>query len=395
MARCSTPGRGSALRAPAWPSTTPRDIEGVVGSGARPSRPAPQPRPLLASARRPWSCGPRWIRTADLGWRHAAAATSRWPRSTRPWATWPATRTRSAPGPARAAPAGAHLVALPETVPHRLPGRGSRLAQLLRRRLYRRRSTSWPLDLARRRPGRPTGRRGLPRRRPRARHRAGRARPRARARPARTAARTAPKGMPQAAPPSCTGEVLARYAKYVICPVYGEVFDEFGNLRAGDELTVLSGSGCRRSPWPSVRTLAGRRAWCKKALAGRRAAPGDQRLCCTSRTRTRPLAPHCAPAGEADDHAGLRQSCRGPGRAGLDGDRLVVDVREGAGPRPATPGEDLLVVDLDLKSSTVDPVNPPPGVSTWSSPPTSLRRTPAADTAAAPRSSPSPRSTPR
>jgi NAD+ synthase (glutamine-hydrolysing) len=170
-----------------------------------------------------------------------------------------------------------------------------------------------------------------------------------------------PKGMPQdCAAVLHQGRVAARYAKHHL-PNYG-VFDEFRIFVPGHELTVVRVRGVDvaiavcEDLWQDGGPVA------KTALAGAElllvinASPyernkDDTRLALTTRR-----------ADEARCTLAYVNLVGGQDELVFDGDSVVVNVRGDVLARGPQFREDLLVVDLDLKASTVDPVNPPESV---------------------------------
>ncbi|MFP5335784.1 MAG: NAD+ synthase [Actinomycetes bacterium] len=156
------------------------------------------------------------------------------------------------------------------------------------------------------------------------------------------------------------GKVVARYAKHHL-PNYG-VFDEFRIFTPGHELTVVRVKGVDvaiaicEDIWQDGGPVAMTRDAGAELLLVINGSPyerdkDDVRL---DLVRRHAAEARCALAyvnmvGGQDDLV-------------FDGDSLVVDAAGTVVARGPQFVEDLLVVDLDLRSSTVDPVTPPPGV---------------------------------
>ena len=169
-----------------------------------------------------------------------------------------------------------------------------------------------------------------------------------------------PKGMPQ----NCAavlhgGQVVARYAKHHL-PNYG-VFDEFRIFVPGHDLTVVRVRGVDiaiaicEDLWQDGGPVAKTREAGAELLLVINSSPyernkDDTRLALTARR-----------ANEAGCSLAYVNLVGGQDELVFDGDSLVVDVRGEVLARGPQFREDLLVVDLDLKTSTVDPVDPPPG----------------------------------
>jgi NAD+ synthase (glutamine-hydrolysing) len=170
-----------------------------------------------------------------------------------------------------------------------------------------------------------------------------------------------PKGMPQdCAAVLYGGQVVARYAKHHL-PNYG-VFDEFRIFVPGHELMVVRVRGVDvaiavcEDLWQDGGPVAKTRRAGAELLLVVNASPyernkDDTRLALTSRR-----------AREAGCTLAYVNLVGGQDELVFDGDSLVVDVRGEVLARGPQFEEDLLVVDLELKTSTVDPVDPPRGV---------------------------------
>jgi NAD+ synthase (glutamine-hydrolysing) len=170
-----------------------------------------------------------------------------------------------------------------------------------------------------------------------------------------------PKGMPQ----NCIavlygGQVAARYAKHHL-PNYG-VFDEFRIFVPGHDLTVIRVRGVDvalaicEDLWQDGGPVAKTRAAGAELLLVVNGSPyernkDDTRLNLTARR-----------AGEAGCTLAYVNMVGGQDELVFDGDSLIVNVRGDVLARAPQFREDLLIADLDLKSSTVDPVAPPAGV---------------------------------
>jgi NAD+ synthase (glutamine-hydrolysing) len=170
-----------------------------------------------------------------------------------------------------------------------------------------------------------------------------------------------PKGMPQ----NCAavlhrGQVVARYAKHHL-PNYG-VFDEFRIFVPGHDLTVVRVRGIDiaiaicEDLWQDGGPVAKTRQAGAELLLVINSSPyernkDDTRLALTARR-----------ASEAGCTLAYGNLVGGQDELVFDGDSLVVNVRGEVLARGPQFREDLLVVDLDLKTSTVDPLDPPEGV---------------------------------
>jgi NAD+ synthase (glutamine-hydrolysing) len=170
-----------------------------------------------------------------------------------------------------------------------------------------------------------------------------------------------PKGLPQdCAAVLYEGRVAARYAKHHL-PNYG-VFDEFRVFVPGHDLTVVRVRGVDvaiavcEDLWQDGGPVA------KTALAGAElllvvnASPYER-----NKDDTR-LALAARRAAEARCTLAYVNLVGGQDELVFDGDSIVVDVRGEVLARGRQFQEELLVLDLDLKTSTVDPLDPPDGV---------------------------------
>jgi NAD+ synthase (glutamine-hydrolysing) len=172
-------------------------------------------------------------------------------------------------------------------------------------------------------------------------------------------------GLPKGLPQDCAavlhgGRVAAQYAKHHL-PNYG-VFDEFRVFVPGHDLAVVRVRGVDvaiavcEDLWQDGGPVA------KTALAGAElllvinASPYEQ-----NKDDTR-LALVTRRAGEARCALAYVNLVGGQDELVFDGDSIVVDVHGEVLARGPQFQEDLLVLDLDLKTSTVDPVDPPEGV---------------------------------
>ncbi|MFL6100020.1 MAG: NAD+ synthase [Actinomycetales bacterium] len=170
-----------------------------------------------------------------------------------------------------------------------------------------------------------------------------------------------PKGMPQ----NCAavlygGQVAARYAKHHL-PNYG-VFDEFRIFVPGHELTVVRVLGIDvalaicEDLWQDGGPVAKARAAGAELLLVINGSPYERH-----KDDTR-LALAARRADEAGCTLAYVNMVGGQDELVFDGDSVVVNVRGDVLARAPQFREHLLVADLDLKTSTVDQVSPPPGV---------------------------------
>ena len=276
-----------------------------------------------------------------LGSTRAPAAPRPRPGRTRPSATSPATPTSSLDRPRRGASTrGARLVAFPEMVAHRLPGRGPRAAPVVRRgreppaldalaaRLVERRGSATLtvvvgyLDAHRR--------------------------------PAATGSDARAAAPQNAAAVLHGGAVVARYAKHHL-PNYG-VFDEFRYFVPGDATAGRARRRRRRRARDLRGPLAGRRPGRAGARRRRRPARGHQRLAVRAEQGRRRLdaVRRGAPPRPAAPLAYVNM-VGGQDELVFDGDSLVVGRRRRAArPRAAVRATTLLVVDLDLADGRPD-----------------------------------------
>ena len=161
------------------------------------------------------------------------------------------------------------------------------------------------------------------------------------------------------------GSVVARYAKHHL-PNYG-VFDEVARVRA----RARPGRGARpwrrRGPGHLRGHLAGGRAGVDGARGRRRAAAGPQRFAVRARQGRHPPRARGPPRGTGRVHPGLPQPGRRPGRAGL---RRRLDRRrrrrQRAGARVRSSPRTCWCVDLDLRRSrrSTPPTSPRASCST-------------------------------
>jgi NAD+ synthase (glutamine-hydrolysing) len=170
-----------------------------------------------------------------------------------------------------------------------------------------------------------------------------------------------PKGMPQnCAAVLYDGQVVARYAKHHL-PNYG-VFDEFRIFVPGHDLTVVRVRGVDialaicEDLWQDGGPVAKTRAAGAELLLVINGSPYERHK---DDTRLELAARRAAEAGCPLAYLNL---VGGQDELVFDGDSLVVDVRGQVLARAPQFTEDLLVVDLDLAPGTLDPVDPPPGV---------------------------------
>ena len=170
-----------------------------------------------------------------------------------------------------------------------------------------------------------------------------------------------PKGMPQ----NCVavlhrGTVVARAAKHHL-PNYG-VFDEFRLFVPGRDLAVVRvhdvdvALAVCEDLWQDGGPVATTREAGAELLLVLNGSPyerdkDDTRLELVQRRAT-----------EAGCTLAYLNLVGGQDELVFDGDSLVVDASGQVLARAPQFREDLLVVDLDLQASTVDPVTPPPGV---------------------------------
>ena len=156
------------------------------------------------------------------------------------------------------------------------------------------------------------------------------------------------------------GKVVARYAKHHL-PNYG-VFDEYRLFTPGDDLTVVRVHGV------DVAIAICEDIWQQGGPVAMTRDAGAELL----------LVLNGSPYEREKDDARLELVRRHAGEAGcalaylnlvgaqddlvFDGDSLVVDAGGRILARAPQFTEDLLVVDLDLQASTVDPESPPAGV---------------------------------
>jgi NAD+ synthase (glutamine-hydrolysing) len=170
-----------------------------------------------------------------------------------------------------------------------------------------------------------------------------------------------PKGMPQ----NCVavlhgGGVVARAAKHHL-PNYG-VFDEFRIFVPGRHLAVVRVRGVDvalavcEDLWRDGGPVATTREAGAELLLVVNGSPyerekDDARLALVQRR-----------AAEAGCTLAYLNLVGGQDELVFDGDSLVVDAAGQVLARGPQFHEDLLVVDLDLRASTVDPQRPPPGV---------------------------------
>jgi NAD+ synthase (glutamine-hydrolysing) len=170
-----------------------------------------------------------------------------------------------------------------------------------------------------------------------------------------------PKGMPQ----NCAavlygGQVAARYAKHHL-PNYG-VFDEFRIFVPGHDLTVIRVRGVDvaiaicEDLWQDGGPVAKTRQAGAELLLVVNSSPYER-----NKDDTR-LALATRRADEAGCTLAYVNLVGGQDELVFDGDSVVVNVWGDVLARGPQFAEDLLVVDLDLKSATVDPVDPPAGV---------------------------------
>jgi NAD+ synthase (glutamine-hydrolysing) len=170
-----------------------------------------------------------------------------------------------------------------------------------------------------------------------------------------------PKGMPQ----NCAavlygGQVAARYAKHHL-PNYG-VFDEFRIFVPGHDLTVVRVHGVDvaiaicEDLWQDGGPVAKTRAAGAELLLVVNSSPYER-----NKDDTR-LALVARRADEAGCALAYVNMVGGQDELVFDGDSVVVNVRGDVLARAPQFRADLLVTDLDLKASTVDPVSLPSGV---------------------------------
>jgi NAD+ synthase (glutamine-hydrolysing) len=170
-----------------------------------------------------------------------------------------------------------------------------------------------------------------------------------------------PKGLPQ----NCAavlhgGRVVARYAKHHL-PNYG-VFDEFRIFVPGQDLTVVRVHGVDvaiaicEDIWQDGGPVAMTRAAGAELLLVLNGSPYERDK---DDTRLALVRRRAADAGCALAYLNL---VGGQDDLVFDGDSVVVSASGQVLARGPQFVEDLLVVDLDLQASTVDPVSPPNGV---------------------------------
>ena len=170
-----------------------------------------------------------------------------------------------------------------------------------------------------------------------------------------------PKGLPQ----NCAallhdGQVVARYAKHHL-PNYG-VFDEFRHFVPGKDLTVVRvrdvdvAIAICEDLWQEGGPVAQTRAAGAELLLVPNASPyerdkDDTRLALVTRR-----------AREAGCTLAYVNTVGGQDELVFDGDSIVVAPSGEVLARGRQFAEELVVVDLDLQASTVDPEGPVPGV---------------------------------
>ena len=156
------------------------------------------------------------------------------------------------------------------------------------------------------------------------------------------------------------GQVVARYAKHHL-PNYG-VFDEYRLFAPGRDLVVVRVHGVDvalaicEDIWQAGGPVAMTRDAGAELLLVLNGSPYER-----DKDDAR-LALACRHAAEAGCTLAYLNLVGGQDDLVFDGDSLVVDARGRILARAPQFTEDLLVVDLDLQASTVDPVTPPDGV---------------------------------
>ncbi|MFC5999318.1 NAD+ synthase [Quadrisphaera sp. GCM10027208] len=156
------------------------------------------------------------------------------------------------------------------------------------------------------------------------------------------------------------GQVVARYAKHHL-PNYG-VFDEFRIFTPGHELTVVRVRGVDvaiaicEDIWQQGGPVAMTRDAGAELLLVINGSPYERDK---DDVRLELVRRHAAQAGCTLAYVNM---VGGQDDLVFDGDSLVVDPAGELIARGPQFAEDLLVADLDLRYSTVDPQTPPPGV---------------------------------
>jgi NAD+ synthase (glutamine-hydrolysing) len=170
-----------------------------------------------------------------------------------------------------------------------------------------------------------------------------------------------PKGLPQ----NCAavlhgGRVVARYAKHHL-PNYG-VFDEFRIFVPGRDLTVVRVRGVDvalaicEDLWQDGGPVAMTRGAGAELLLVLNGSPYEREK---DDTRLALVRRRAAEAGCSLAYLNL---VGGQDDLVFDGDSVVVDAAGEVVARAAQFAEELVLVDLDLECSTVDPQSPPDGV---------------------------------